>query len=134
MSNSRFEERAKKYFGLEVTDRDRAIFEGAITLGAIYHQFVGTPVSRDAGVVSTLERAIEKTMALQPYIESVKVKIDTSDIGEGTHPYDYSEVSGRNLSVELVSRYGKARVHMGMKFVAELDFPLMFIERIEEED
>ncbi|MEM3588173.1 MAG: dihydroneopterin aldolase family protein, partial [Candidatus Jordarchaeaceae archaeon] len=54
-----FEERAKRYFGKEVTDRDRAIFEGGITLGAIYHQFVGTPISRDAAVVSALEKAIE---------------------------------------------------------------------------
>jgi hypothetical protein len=128
-----FEERAKRYFGKEVTDRDRAIFEGGITLGAIYHQFVGTPISRDAAVVSALEKAIEKTMSLQPYIERLEVKIDTSKMRQPSHPYDYGEVGGRNLSVKLVSKYGKARVYMKMFFVAELDYPLMFIEKIEEE-
>ncbi|MEM3563429.1 MAG: dihydroneopterin aldolase family protein [Candidatus Jordarchaeaceae archaeon] len=128
-----FEERAKRYFGKEVTDRDRAIFEGGITLGAIYHQFVGTPISRDAAVVSALEKAIEKTMSLQPYIERLEVKIDKSKMRQPSHPYDYDEVGGRNLSVKLVSKYGKARVYMKMFFVPELDYPLMFIEKIEEE-
>lgn len=130
----KFEAKAKRYFGKEVTDRDRAVFEGAITLGAAYHQFVGTPISKDAKFISTLEKAIEKTMSLQPYIESVEVKIDISNIREGSHPYDYSEVGGRNLSVKLVSKYGKTRVYMRMSFIPELDFPLMCIEKIEEED
>jgi hypothetical protein len=129
-----FEAKAKRYFGKDVTDRDRAIFEGAITMGATYHQFVGTPISRDTKVVSALEKAIEKAMSLQPYIEKVEIKIDLSKIREGSHPYDYSEVAGRNLSVKLISKYGKTRVYMRMSFVSELDFPLMFIEKIEERD
>jgi hypothetical protein len=129
-----FEVKAKRYFGKDVTDRDRAIFEGAITLGATYHQFVGTPISRDTKVVSALEKAIERAMSLQPYIEKVEIKIDSGKIKEGSHPYDYSEVGGRNLSVKLISKYGKIRVYMRMSFVSELDFPLMFIEKIEEED
>ncbi len=129
-----FEAKAKRYFGKNVTDRDRAIFEGAISLGAAYHQFVGTPISKDAKVGSMLEKAIEKTISLQPYIKSVEVKIDLSKLKKGSHPYDYSEVSGRNLQIKLVSKYRKSRVYMGMSFVSELDFPLMFIEKIEEED
>ncbi|MEM3526075.1 MAG: dihydroneopterin aldolase family protein [Candidatus Jordarchaeaceae archaeon] len=130
----KFEEKAKKYFGKDVTERDRAIFEGAITLGATYHQFVGTPISKDAKVVSALEKAIEETMLLQPYIEKVEVKIDLNKVKEGSHPYDYSEVGGRNLSVKLVSKYGKTRAYMRMCFIPELDYPLMFIEKVEEED
>lgn len=129
-----FEAKAKRYFGKDVTDRDRAIFEGAITMGATYHQFVGTPISRDTKVVSALEKAIEKSMSLQPYIEKVEIKIDLSEIKEGSHPYDYSEVGGKHFSVKLVSKYGKTRVYMRMSFVSELDFPLMFIEKIEEEE
>nr|MDO8081609.1 dihydroneopterin aldolase family protein [Candidatus Freyarchaeota archaeon] len=132
--NEELEAKAKRYFGKGVTDRDRAIFEGAITLGATYHQFVGTPISKDTKVVSALEKAIEKTMSLQPYIEKVEIKIDSTKIKESSHPYDYSEVGERNLSVKLVSKYGKTRVYMQMSFVSELDFPLMFIEKIEEGD
>lgn len=28
-----------------LSDRERAVFEGGISLGALFHQFVGTPVS-----------------------------------------------------------------------------------------
>ncbi len=129
-----FEAKAKRYFSKDVTDRDRAIFEGAITLGAAYHQFVGTPISKHVNLVSMLEKAIEKTMSIQPYIEKVEVKIDLSKVKEASHSYDYSEVGGRNLLVKLVSKYGKTRVYMRMSFISELDFPLMFIEKIEEED
>ena len=29
-----------------ITERDRAIFEAGIKLGALYHQWVGTPISK----------------------------------------------------------------------------------------
>jgi hypothetical protein len=34
----------EKYFK-NISKRERAIFEGAITMGALFHQFIGTPVS-----------------------------------------------------------------------------------------
>ncbi|MCX8191821.1 MAG: dihydroneopterin aldolase family protein, partial [Nitrososphaerales archaeon] len=48
----------RKYFDQSLTDRERAIFEGGIALGALYHQFIGIPICRDRKVVSMLERAI----------------------------------------------------------------------------
>ena len=36
----------KKYFS-NLTSRERAIFEGAISMGALFHQFVGTPVNKN---------------------------------------------------------------------------------------
>lgn len=35
----------KEYFS-NITTRERAIFEGAISMGALFHQFVGTPVNK----------------------------------------------------------------------------------------
>ena len=46
----------KKYFS-NITSRERAIFEGGISMGALFHQFVGTPVN--AETKENLERAIE---------------------------------------------------------------------------
>ena len=40
----------------EVNDRDRAVFEAGIKLGALYHQFVGTPISVDT--IDNLARTI----------------------------------------------------------------------------
>ena len=36
----------KEYFS-NITTRERAIFEGAISMGALFHQFVGTPVNKN---------------------------------------------------------------------------------------
>ena len=62
----------KKYFS-NITTRERAIFEGAISMGALFHQFVGTPVNKDTK--ESLEKAMEESLSLQPVIEKVEVEI-----------------------------------------------------------
>ncbi|MFX1297684.1 MAG: dihydroneopterin aldolase family protein [Promethearchaeota archaeon] len=124
------EKNVKRYFGKEVTDRDRAIFEGAITLGAIFHQFNGVPINKS--LITLVQNVIEKTMAIQPFIEHINVKIDEKLIRNYNHPYDYSVLSGDKLELEVISHYGNARVQLGMKYVKEFDFPLMFIKKIEK--
>jgi hypothetical protein len=125
----KIEKIAKQYFGKEVTDRDRAIFEGAITLGAIFHQFGGIPLKKS--VIPLVKETIEKTMAIQPYIEKITVTINDKNIRNYEHPYDYSLLSGEKLELEVISQYGTCKVHLGMKFVKELDFPLMFIKKVK---
>ena len=66
---------AKKYFSKDISDRERAIFEGGISLGAIYHQFVGLPISKNTDF-DILEKSIEDSMKTQPYIDDVKVMIN----------------------------------------------------------
>jgi len=46
------------------SEHDQAIFEAAIKLGALYHQWVGTPVS--PSTASVLESAIQESVSLQP--------------------------------------------------------------------
>jgi len=115
------------FFGREVSERDRAIFEAGIKLGAIYHQFVGVPVSKES--IPLIERAIEKAVSCQPYVKSVEVKIKEG-IGD-VNVYGYSEVSGRNLSVRLVVEYGAVKVTARLDYIPELNYPLMFIEKVE---
>ena len=126
------EKEVRRFFWKGVSDRDRAIFEGAITLGAIYHQFAGTPIVNREAVLTALENAIESTMSCQPYIEKVEIKIDRRKVESGTHPYDYGELSGKNTDIKVISRYGNTRVHFGIRFLPELNFPLAYIEKIEE--
>ncbi|NVM28241.1 MAG: DHNA family protein [Candidatus Helarchaeota archaeon] len=126
----KIEEIAKKFFGNEVTDRDRAIFEGAITLGAIFHQFSGIPIVKS--LIPIVEETIEKTMAIQPFINNIKVKINEESLRDPKHPYDYSVLSGEMFELEIISQYGETQVHFGMKYVEELDFPLMFIKKIKK--
>ena len=54
----------EKYFQ-NITSREIAIFEGAITMGP-FHQFVGTPVSLESA--HSLENAIKISLELQPCI------------------------------------------------------------------
>ena len=114
---------ARKYFDPDVTDRERAIFEGGITLGALYHQFVGASIHD----VRVLERAIEQAAIAQPFVEDAKVKI-TLPRRKPKKPYVYPELSGEMLSITLTTRYGSARARLGMRHVRDLDYPLMYIE------
>ena len=113
---------ARKYFDSKVTDRERAIFEGAITLGALYHQFIGAAIHD----VKALERAMEQAAIAQPFIEKAVVRIKCSK-RKRKHPYVYPELSAEMLKIALVAKYGNARVRASMRYVRELNYPLMFI-------
>ncbi len=127
------EEVVRRYFDKSVSDRERAIFEGAIALGAIYHQFIGIPVCKNEDVIRTLEEAISKTMKLQPYRESVEVTIDADMLkGEKNHAYDYETLKGKHLDIRVKTKYGDARATLRMRYIPEIDFTLMYIEKLEE--
>ena len=100
-------------------------------MGAIFHQFIGTPIKNDPKILAALEKSIELTMSCQPYIEKVEVKILPHDLKSGAHIYDYYNLNEKNLVLKVISKYGKVRVHFGMKYIPELEFPLMYIEKIE---
>lgn len=128
----RYEKTARRYFDATVTDRERAIFEGAITLGALYHQFVGTPVSDDRRVLRALETAISRTMGLQPYKEQVKVRIDRKQLKrKRVGRYFYEALKGKHLQATVTTRYGDARAVLKVRYVPALDFNLMYIHKIE---
>ncbi len=126
------EEAADRRFDSSITARERSIFEGAITLGALYHQFAGVPVIKNRKVLHVLERAISEAMSLQPYKERVSVHIRDSEVkGTRSSPYDYSELNGKMLEAEVVSNYKGWRATLVMKYVPELRYNLMYIKRVE---
>jgi len=128
-----FEDPAKRYFHPSITDRERAIFEAGIALGALYHQFLGVPIAKREDVLKAVKEAIEKTMTLQPFRESVKIDFNLKAVkGELRGPYDYSTLKGDALDVKVVVRYGSTRVKARMRFVEDLGFNLMYIEDIED--
>jgi hypothetical protein len=121
------EQTADSYFSC--TDTERAAFEAGIKLGTIYHQFVGVPLS--TGTVQTLEGAIEAGSRVQPFVEDIKVTIDRSKLRDKHGQYDYVALTGDMLNVSLVIKYKKTRVRASMKFLKEMNYPLMYIEKIE---
>lgn len=128
MRNSRGE-KADGHFSC--SDSERAAFEAGIKLGTIYHQFVGVPLSAES--VDTLERAIEAGSRVQPFVEDVKVRIDRSMLKRKRGVYDYISLTGDMLDVTLVVKYKEARVEAAMKFVKEINYPLMYIREIKKE-
>ncbi len=123
------EQKADSYFSC--SDRERAAFEAGVKLGTIYHQFVGVPLSTKN--VDTLEKAIEAGSKVQPFVEQVKVKIDREKLRSKHGVYDYVSLTGDMLDVSLLVRYGTARARASMKYIKEMNYPLMFIEEISEE-
>ena len=117
----------KKYFN-NISHRERAIFEGAITMGALFHQFDGTPVSLES--VESLEKSIQDAMELQPCIEEVEVKINRSLLENIKNEFQYTSLNGNMLDVRVVSKFEEERVVIRMEFIPELDYPLMYVEEI----
>jgi len=108
------------------TDREQAVFEAGIKLGALYHQWVGTPISRNSA--SSVERAIEQAVILQPFVEEITVRLDRDLMTENA--FGYSELSGLMYNVEIVTRVGFT--YCRARLAAENGYPLMKIEECNE--
>ncbi len=118
-----------KYFK-NISSRERVIFEGAITMGALFHQFVGTPVNSESA--ETLEKSIKEAMELQPCIEEVKVKIDRDMLEEAKSEFNYVSLNGDMIDIRVVSNYDDKRAVLRMEYIKELKYPLMYVESVDE--
>lgn len=92
---------------------------------------MGVPLS--AKNVETLEKAIESGSRVQPFVEEVRVKIDREKLRNKHGVYDYVSLTGDMLDVTLVVRYKTARARASMKFIKDMNYPLMYIEEIAED-
>ena len=110
-----------------ISDRERAAFEAGIKLGALYHQWIGTPVSRDSA--SSLERAIENAHIQQPYMTDITVNLDREMMIPNS--FGYSELSGLMFTVELTVRVNQASCRASLS--REGEYPMMRIEWTDEE-
>lgn len=119
----------EKEFFSNINSRERAIFEGAISMGALFHQFIGTPVNNET--VNSLETSIEKSLSLQPAIEEVDVNINLDILEKELSEFDYTSLTGDMLDIKIYSKVEDFLVIVRMKFIDELNYPLMFIESIE---
>lgn len=119
----------KEYFS-NITTRERAIFEGGITMGALFHQFVGTPVSQDSK--ESLERAMEESLNLQPAIEDVEVKIRFDKLEEAMTEFDYTSLTGDMLDVKIHTKVDDVTAVIRIEFIEELNYPLMYVEDIKD--
>ena len=108
------------------SDREQVVFEAGIKLGALYHQWVGTPISRQSA--TSVEAAIEKAVILQPFVEEISVKLDRSLMTENR--FGYSELSGLMFDVEIVTRVGFS--YCRARLTPEKGYPFMHIVECDE--
>lgn len=119
----------KEYFS-NITTRERAIFEGAISMGALFHQFVGTPVNKDSK--ESLEKAMEESLNLQPAIEDVEVEIRFDKLAESMTEFDYTSLTGDMLDVKIHTKVDDVTAIIRIEFIEELNYPLMYVEDIKD--
>jgi hypothetical protein len=109
-----------------VNDREQATFEAGIKLGALYHQWVGTPISRDSA--ASVEKAIEQAVILQPCVEEITVRLDRNLMT--ANRFGYSELSGMMYDVEIITRVGFT--YCRARLSPENGYPLMKIVECHE--
>lgn len=120
----------KEYFS-NITTRERAIFEGAISMGALFHQFVGTPVNKNTK--NSLETSMEESLKLQPAIEDVKVNIRFDKLEESMTEFEYTSLTGDMLDVKIYTTVENVKATIRIEFIEELNYPLMYVEDITED-
>lgn len=112
-----------------ITDRDNALFEAGIKLGALYHQFTGSPVSLVS--VDSLEKAIQQSISVQPFVKDISVSINRDIIRSRTNSeFGYCELEGRMLDVSAIIHYGSVLAYVSLAYNEKLDYPLMKIEKV----
>ena len=119
-----------KEFFSNMTSRERAIFEGAISMGALFHQFVGTPVNNQTK--KSLEDAMRNSLNLQPAIEDVEVNIDFTRLEDAMSEFDYTSLTGDMLDVKIHTKVDDVKAVIRIKFIEELNYPLMYVEDIKD--
>jgi dihydroneopterin aldolase len=106
------------------TDKEQAIFEAGIKLGALYHQWVGTPISRKSA--ASVETAIEQAVILQPFVEKIEVRLNRDLMTENV--FGYSELSGLMFEVDIITRVGFSYCHARLS--PSTGYPLMKIVKV----
>lgn len=121
----------KIFFSPDLTVRERACFESGIKLGALHHILCGIPVSSNIKVISSIEKGIEAAISCQPYVKSVKVNLAQNKIKGGkANPFDYDEITGKHIRAQVIVEYESVEIVAKIDWVEDMQYPLMFIEKI----
>ena len=107
--------------------KEVAAFEAGIKLGALFHQFVGIPVSFDN--VEIVEKAIESCVRLQPYVVEVEVKINREKLRKRLSEFGYCSLSGEMITARVKTRVGDAEAEAVLEWDEEKKYPLMRLVR-----
>ena len=123
------------HFDPKLTAKERACFETGIKLGALYHILCGIPVSSNSNIITSIEKGIEAAISCQPYVKFVKVNLNKNRIsGNKTTEFDYDEITGKIINAKIIVEYETVEIIAKIKWVENLQYPLMYIEKITSKD
>lgn len=111
--------------GQQISAANMACFEAGISLGTIFHQFVGTPVTEDTA--PALEAAIEETIPHQIGVTGVDADIAVEEL----NPKGFAFLSGDMLTISLTTVVDDVEVLAIMSM--EDGYPLMRVDTIDGE-
>ncbi|MHA2473979.1 MAG: dihydroneopterin aldolase family protein [Promethearchaeota archaeon] len=127
------ESKDKIYFSPDLSRRERASFEAGIKLGALYHILSGIPINSDEKTIDSIERGFEAAISCQPFVKSVNIVLDRSKIvGTKFTEFDYDEITGKIIRAEVVLKYENIEIIAKIDWIEEMQYPLMYIEKIRE--
>jgi len=122
---------ARPTSGPRLSSRETLLFEAGIKLGGVFHQYIGIPVS--VRTASSLARAIEAAVGLQPFVRRVTVRIRPErggPLGRGEFAYRYLIPEMLEVSVQLVD--GATAVEATLRHRPDLRYPLMKVVRVHD--
>lgn len=123
----------KIYFSPDLSVRERACFETGIKLGALYHILCGIPIQSDENIINSIEKGIEAAISCQPFVKSIKLNLDRERIVKNKlTEFDYDEITGKIIRAELIVKYESIEIVAKIDWIEDLEYPLMFIEKIIE--
>jgi len=124
---------ADAFFDKNINNRERAAFELGIKLGALFHIAIGIPISKNENIIKSIEKGLENAISCQPFVKNVKVKIlEENVIGNKSSQYDYSIINPQIFEARVELKYKNISVIGRLKWINELNYPLMYIEKIHE--
>jgi hypothetical protein len=119
------------YFPTNLSERERACFEVGIKLGALYHILCGLPISSNVDIINSIEKGIEASISCQPYVKNVKIHLNKDKIiGDKKTEFAYDDISGEIINAEIDLEYESVKIKAAIKWIEDLSYPLMYIEKI----
>ena len=109
-----------------LSNRERAIFEGGISMGALYHQFVGTPVNIET--CNSLEKAIKESILLQPAIVDIDVLLNKELIKKACKNMNYTSLEGSMLEITITTQVNEISICTCISYDEELNYPIIYIK------
>lgn len=115
---------------MKISHEANCAFECGIKLGALFHQFIGTPVSLNSK--KSLEKAMEESIMNQPYVKEVEVSILPDLFKKIKNPFQYFSLEGKMLRAIVTVQYKNYQCKGQLAYDEKTDYPLMSLIGNEE--